>query len=167
MNNSFKDQFRTTILLPIVTASFNNAPLCNHLNFVSMNSAIFFASLSETVFLSNGVIPGPGFRINFTISASVLTLFDSRTFLCNVFCGVTIFPPSGWHIAQCCLNSASPDGSAPALITIPPMINKHDMMTVAEKRIMILFIFKTAPFKPKYSANAIHLSSFIEPRKSE
>ena len=67
-----------------------------------MYCAISFASLSETVFASKRVIPGPGFRIFPTMSSAVLTPRAFRSFLRSVKAGLMIFPPSGWQAEQCC-----------------------------------------------------------------
>src|SRR6266568_3698820 len=71
-------------------------------------SAIAFASLSEMVFLSNLVMPGPGLRMFFTMSLALLIPLASLSAFFRVFLGLTTFPPSGWHTAQCSLNSLAP-----------------------------------------------------------
>jgi hypothetical protein len=63
--------------------------------------AISFASLSETVFVSKGFIPGPGFRIFRMMSSAVLMPLASLSFLWSVFALLMMFPPPGWQTAQC------------------------------------------------------------------
>jgi len=75
--------------------------LPDYLKAVRTYCAIAFASLSEIIFASKRVIPGPGFRILPTMSSAVLTPWASMSFLWSVKAALMIFPPFGWQTAQC------------------------------------------------------------------
>src|SRR5512140_1549876 len=104
--NVKREAISCTAELPPI--SCGDKGLFDYLKVLRMYSAISFASLSDIVFASKRVIPGPGFLIFPMMSWAVMTPWASLSFLWSVMAGLMIFPPSGWQAAQLCWNNFAP-----------------------------------------------------------